>query len=200
MVPEHCEPPRKALRLQLIWWHRTLEGPRPGRSGFGASQRVADVPVGRGFNRPVAAIEPVRRDACVSQGKQVDLREVARPHELRELPPQQLVRRERVVCEQLFRRTLRRPRCCTSTTLTWRCGEKSAGTRASSARPPRRRPLTLELAQPAAPICRASSGFSSRRETASASARGPWRDDQAGAAVFNHLGSPPTAVTTTGFL
>ena len=189
----------KALRLQLIWWHRTLEGPRPGRSGFRRfTQRVADVPVDRWFrNCPVAAIEPVRRDALCLAGQQVDLREVAPPHELRELPPQQLVRRERVVHEQLFRRTRRRPRCCTSTTLVWRCGEKRAHIRASSARPPsaatthdracaaRRHPS----AAPAPVLEQARDGI---RQRAGVSER------QAGAAVFNHLGSPPTAVTTTG--
>jgi hypothetical protein len=38
------------LRLQLIWWHRTLEGPWRGDSGFlRIGQRRASVPVGRWF-------------------------------------------------------------------------------------------------------------------------------------------------------
>ncbi|HWH95374.1 MAG TPA: hypothetical protein VNT03_16050, partial [Baekduia sp.] len=38
------------LRLELIWWHRTLEGPRRGQSGFRRlTQTIAGVPVGRWF-------------------------------------------------------------------------------------------------------------------------------------------------------
>jgi hypothetical protein len=38
------------MRLDLVWWPRTLEGPWPGTSGFRRwTQTVADVPVGRWF-------------------------------------------------------------------------------------------------------------------------------------------------------
>ena len=38
------------MRLDLIWWPRTLEGPTAGQSGFQRfTQTVADVPVGRWF-------------------------------------------------------------------------------------------------------------------------------------------------------
>jgi hypothetical protein len=41
---------RGRLGLELIWWHRTLEGPRRGQSGFRRfRQSVAHVPVGRWF-------------------------------------------------------------------------------------------------------------------------------------------------------
>ena len=40
----------RVMRLQLMWWHRTLKGPRRGQSGFRRiRQRVADVPVRRWF-------------------------------------------------------------------------------------------------------------------------------------------------------
>lgn len=45
-----ARPSRGRLRLELIWWHRTLEGPRQGQSGFRRlRQRRARVPVGRWF-------------------------------------------------------------------------------------------------------------------------------------------------------
>jgi hypothetical protein len=45
---QNPEPGR--MRLDLVWWHRSLEGPRPGESGFRRfRQTVADVPVGRWF-------------------------------------------------------------------------------------------------------------------------------------------------------
>jgi len=38
------------MRFRLVWWHRTLEGPRPRQSGLRRfTQNVADVPVGRWF-------------------------------------------------------------------------------------------------------------------------------------------------------
>jgi hypothetical protein len=38
------------MRLDLIWWHRSLEGPRPGEVGLRRfRQTLADVPVGRWF-------------------------------------------------------------------------------------------------------------------------------------------------------
>jgi len=38
------------MRLSLIWWHRTLEGPQKGQSGLRRfTQTVADLPTGRWF-------------------------------------------------------------------------------------------------------------------------------------------------------
>jgi hypothetical protein len=59
------------LRLQLVWWHRTLEGPRPGRSGFRRfRQSVADVPVGRWFRLTARLVQSNGFDGmlCVWQG------------------------------------------------------------------------------------------------------------------------------------
>jgi hypothetical protein len=43
-------PTRRRPRLQLIWWHRTLEGPGRGQRGFRRfTQAVAGVPIGRWF-------------------------------------------------------------------------------------------------------------------------------------------------------
>jgi hypothetical protein len=61
----------RRLRLQLIWWHRGLEGPRPGRSGFRRfRQRVADVPVGRWFRLTARLLQSSQFDGmlCVWQG------------------------------------------------------------------------------------------------------------------------------------
>lgn len=58
-------------RLQLIWWHRTLEGPRPGRSGFRRfKQRVADVPLDRWFRLTARLLQSSQFDGmlCVWQG------------------------------------------------------------------------------------------------------------------------------------
>jgi hypothetical protein len=61
----------RRLRLQLVWWHRTLEGPRPGRSGFRRfKQRVTDVPVGRWFRLTARLLQSSQFDGmlCVWQG------------------------------------------------------------------------------------------------------------------------------------
>jgi len=43
-------PGPRRMRLDLLWWHRRLEGPWPRHSGFRRfGQSVADVPVGRWF-------------------------------------------------------------------------------------------------------------------------------------------------------
>lgn len=42
--------PSGGMRLDLVWWHRHLEGPHPGESGYRRfTQTVAEVPVGRWF-------------------------------------------------------------------------------------------------------------------------------------------------------
>ena len=43
-------PAPRRMRLDLIWWHRSLQGPWRGQSGFKRfTQKAADVPVGRWF-------------------------------------------------------------------------------------------------------------------------------------------------------
>lgn len=45
-----ADAPRRRLRLELIWWHRTLQGPHRGQSGFRRfTQSAASTPVGRWF-------------------------------------------------------------------------------------------------------------------------------------------------------
>jgi hypothetical protein len=67
-----ARPAAGRLRLQLVWWHRTLEGPRPGRHGFRRfRQRIKDVPVGRWFKLTALLRQSNRFDGklCVWQGR-----------------------------------------------------------------------------------------------------------------------------------
>ena len=66
-----AEASRGRLRLELIWWHRNLEGPRRGESGFRRFvQTVTDVPVGRWFQLTATLRQSRGFDGtlCVWQG------------------------------------------------------------------------------------------------------------------------------------
>jgi hypothetical protein len=67
-------PRNRRPRLQLVWWPRTLEGPRPAERGFQRfAQNVATVPIGRWFRITARLRQSSGFDGvlCVWQGRRL---------------------------------------------------------------------------------------------------------------------------------